>query len=236
MFAQKKIIYALNKADLGSVSLVDVWVRYLTDSKNAAVVLDSTASKSANLIPPLAKKMCAEKLDRFMARGIKTSVRALVAGVPNCGKSTLINNLANKAKTVTGNKPGVTKGMQWVKVTEYFEVLDSPGTLYPKLIDENTARRLAYIGSIKDEVFDKTELSLFLIEDLLKVNPQILSERFKIVSTGKAHEDLENMALSRGYILKGGAPDTDRMAAAFIDDFRKGRLGRITLDMPPDKN
>ena len=155
----------------------------------------------------------------------------MVVGVPNCGKSTLINNLCGAGKTVTGNRPGVTRGKQWVRVNDYFEVLDTPGTLYPKLDNETAAYRLALIGSIKDEVADVYDLSARLISELNTIDKNIITSRYKIDFREESTEEtLERMARTRGYILKGGILDTERMANAFIDDFRKGRLGRITFD------
>lgn len=161
------------------------------------------------------------------AKGVRATIRAMVIGVPNCGKSTLINNLAGKAKTVTGDRAGVTRGTQWVRVNDYFEVLDTPGTLYPKFTDERAAYNLAFIGSIRDEVLDTAELAQRLIETLNGISPG-----FSPPGYGAAVASSEDVARARGFLLKGGLPDGERAAAAVIDDFRKGRLGRITLDEP----
>ncbi len=234
MFKHKKIIYVLNKADLAPVSLVEEWMTYLSEAESTALSTVGTATNSAAPILKAAKTMCGEKLERYRLKGVKTAIRALVAGVPNCGKSTIINNLCGSGKTVTGNKPGVTRGKQWVRVNEYFEVLDTPGTLYPKLTDQTVARHLAYIGSIKDEVNDIFELTCDFINEINALYPKALFERYKTLYRDSALETLKDAAKARGYLLKGGEPDVERMADAVLEDFRKGRLGKIILEKAGD--
>lgn len=230
LIGTKPIVYVLNKADLGSRSEINLWLNYLSTSNTAAVAIDSTASKSANVIGELTKKLCSEKLKRMKEKGINYSLKAMVLGVPNSGKSTLINNLAGSGKTLTGNKPGVTRGKQWVRVNEYFDVLDTPGTLYPKLTDQNIARHLAYLGSIKDEVVDTFSLSCELIKELNETDPNIIINRYDIQPTYDLLKDLELIGKKRGYVLKGNEIDIERAANAVLEDFRKGRLGALTLD------
>ena len=154
----------------------------------------------------------------------------MVLGVPNCGKSTLVNNLCGSKKAITGNKPGVTKGKQWVKLSNNIEILDTPGTLWPNLIDEGEARKLAFIGSIKDDVVEVEQLSLFLLEALLKTYPKELEERFSVQVENKTPlEIMEEIAERRKYVVRGGEIDYERTAKAILDDFRKGRIGKITL-------
>lgn len=234
LIGNKPIIYVLNKADLGVKSRIDEWIRILSTQKNAALSMDSTASGSASVLAATAKKLCEAKLEKYRAKGARTTVKAMVIGVPNCGKSTLINCLCKNAKTITGNKAGVTRGKQWVRVNDYFEVLDTPGTLYPKLTNQVVAQRLAFIGSVKDEVVDTFELALLLIEELKSYDADILKNRYKVELEISNEIVLEKAAKARGYILKGGIPDTERMAAALLDDFRKGRLGKITLERAED--
>lgn len=234
LFSNKKIIYALNKADLVPVSRVNEWKDILSSEKSVALSVDSTASNSAAPIIKAAKNLCGEKLEKYKLKGVNATIRALVAGVPNSGKSTLINNLCKQGKTVTGNKPGVTKGKQWVKVNEYFEVLDTPGTLYPKLNNQVLARHLAYIGSIRDEVTDKTELAYSFIDEINQLYPEVLSERLKTAYKDTAEKTLESAARARGYLLKGGDADIERMAEAVIDDFRRGRMGKLILEKAED--
>ena len=236
MFAQKKIIYVLNKADLSDEKLTRAWASTLSTATSTALITNGTASGSASSITSAARSLCAEKIERLKARGVKASIRAMVVGVPNCGKSTLINNLCGAGKTVTGNRPGVTRGKQWVRINDYFEVLDTPGTLYPKLDDQTAAYRLAFIGSIKDEVTEIFELSERLISELGAIDKNIIPSRYKIEieQDEELEHILEKIARSRGYVLRGGAYDTERAANALIDDFRKGKLGKITLDGNPE--
>jgi len=241
----KPIIFVLNKADLvPNGSLTPFKTKLGQISKSPVVSLNAGASKATDFIQPIVDELAKKKMARYKAKGIKASIRGIVIGVPNSGKSTLINNFCAKAKTVTGNKPGVTKGKQWVRVNEYFELLDTPGTLYPKLTDQTAARRLAYIGSIKDAVIDTTELAGALLTDLTNLAPDALKDRynmdleyvlnnneeFSMDYKTSVEKGLEYIAKARGLLQKGGVPDLEKAAVALIDDFRKGRLGKIILD------
>ena len=224
------VVYVLNKADLADPAQTEKWKRKLTGERGVAVATNASASKSCAVIVAEIRRLCADKISRYASKGVKTSVKAMVLGVPNTGKSTIINNLIGKAKAVTGNKAGVTRGKQWFRVNDSVEVLDTPGTLYPKLSDQNIARRLAYLGSIKDEVVDGYELAIELISDLDKINPAAIEGRYGFTPTCDGEKDLTSVAKSRGFLLRGGDIDLERAAVALIDDFRKGRLGKITLD------
>ena len=228
----RPIIYALNKIDLASQGKIKTVVASLSIGKNAAVAIDSTRSNDAKIVASLVKKACKARLDKFAAKGVKVSLRAMVVGVPNSGKSTLINNLAGLSKTVVGNRPGVTRGKQWVRVDDYLEVLDTPGTLYPKIEDQETAYKLAAIGSIKDEVVDTNELAVRIVSMLDKVDANIINDRYNITreSDIAVEEVVAQIAKKRGYLMQGGLIDIDRTSAAIVDDLRKGRLGRIYLD------
>ncbi|MCL2797814.1 MAG: ribosome biogenesis GTPase YlqF [Firmicutes bacterium] len=207
--------------------------------KRMAVALDGTASGSAKKILPLIKELARAKIEKCAKKGVNASLRGMVIGVPNSGKSTLINNFCGSAKTITGNKPGVTRGKQWVRVNEYFELLDTPGTLYPKLSDQTVARKLAYIGSVKDEVVDTFALACAFIEDMQKIAPEALQTRYGITQSSPPPcviplKIMSSIAASRGFLLRGGEADVERAASAVLDDFRKGRLGKICLDNPVD--
>ena len=222
VIAGKPVVYALNKADLVPEKELEAWVARLSTDGTAAVTLNSTASNAANVVSGKLRVLCASKIERQKSRGINAVIRAMVIGVPNSGKSTLINNLCGKAKTVTGNKAGVTRGRQWVRVSPYLEVMDTPGTLYPKLDNYEVALNLAFIGSIRDEALE-------LIKKLSSMG-DALEKRYGFAPSGDALADLKSVASRRGFILKGGEPDLERASAAVIDDFRKGRMGRIILE------
>ena len=224
------VVYVLNKCDLADDAQTALWVKKLKGEKSAVVTANSTVSGRSNRIVAEIKRLCGEKINKFAARGVKTTIKAMVLGVPNTGKSTLINNLIGKGKAITGNKAGVTRGKQWFKVNEYVEILDTPGTLYPKLANQKIARHLAYIGSIKDEVVDVNELAAKLIKELYEIKPDAITARYSFAPSETDESNLEQVAKSRGFILKGGVGDADRAAVAVIDDFRKGRIGKITLD------
>ncbi len=236
LIKNKPIIYVLNKAETGDISRIKEWVSYLSNSGACAVTLTATASGAGKILFPLIKNACSEKLKKYEQKGVKRTIKAMVLGVPNTGKSTVINNLCGLKKTVTGNRPGVTRGKQWVRVNDYLELLDTPGTLYPKLSDQRIARRLAYLGSIRDEVVDSASLALLLIDELNAISPNILFNRYKTTADLSAVEILEQIAINRGFKLKGNEPDYDRAVSALFDDFRKNRLGAITLDSVKELN
>ncbi|MBE5730996.1 MAG: ribosome biogenesis GTPase YlqF [Clostridiales bacterium] len=230
IIANKKIVYIVNKADMVTEADATYWLNKLKEQGNDAIALNSTSPKSSTALLTLAKKLCSDKIERFKQRGINTSIRAMVIGVPNSGKSTLINNLCGKASAITGNRAGVTRGKQWVRISDYFEVLDTPGTLYPKLNDQAAAARLAFLGSIKDEVVDKNELAYLLIKELISIDPKIIIDKYKIEISDDLEQIMSDIAKRKGCLMRGNQPDIDRVCIAIIDDFRKGRLGKICLD------
>ena len=224
----KPVIYALNKSDLVENADISRWITKLSVNGSTAVKLNSTASNATKVLADKLKTVCAEKIEKKKAKGINAVIRAMVIGVPNSGKSTLINNLCGKAKTITGNKAGVTRGQQWVKITPQLEVLDTPGTLYPKLDNEKTALNLAFIGSIRDEVLDVHELALEMVKNEIFKEP--IKLRCGVEPSEDAHMTLAAIARARGFLIRGGEVDEERAAYAVIDDFRKGRMGKIILE------
>lgn len=221
----KPVLYVFNKVDLADENRVKELAKPYKTAKSDFVILNSVLSGSSKVIKQKILALANEKIERFKKKGIKTVVRAIVIGVPNSGKSTLVNNLCGKAKAVTGNKAGVTKMTQWVSIGDNIEICDTPGTLYPNLEDQEVAKNLLFIGSIKDEVVaDNCELAIELINMIDEKYPNLLQNRYG--------EDisLEGIAKKRGFIVSKGEPDYDRAANAVIDDFRKCRIGRITLD------
>lgn len=230
IIAGKKIIYILNKVDTVTEADSAFWLTKLKTLGDDAIALNSTSPRSSTTLMALAKRLCSDKIERYKQRGINTSIRAMVIGVPNSGKSTLINNLCGKVSAITGNKAGVTRGKQWVRISDYFEVLDTPGTLYPKLSDQTAAQRLSFLGSIKDEVVDKNELAYLLVDELIRLDENILKNKYNIEISDEIEQVMSDIARRKGCIMKGNAPDLDRTCIAIIDDFRKGRLGKICLD------
>ena len=181
------------------------------------------------------REVSREKLERDKRRGIlPRPIRAMVAGIPNVGKSTFINSFAKKASLKTGNKPGVTKSNQWIRLNPSAELLDTPGILWPKFEDEKVGEHLAFIGSINDDIIDPEELCRTFLMDIGKRAEASLYERYRTEYDDDPDVLIEKIALSRNYLKKGGVPDTEKAAAAVIDDFRSGRLGRISLEFPEE--
>ena len=180
-----------------------------------------------------AQEACKEKIERDKRRGIlNRPIRAMVVGIPNVGKSTFINSFSNKTVAKTGNKPGVTKGNQWIRIDNKLELLDTPGLLWPKFEDPVVGMHLAYIGSINDDIINKEELCMHLIGELLVRFPNALDRRYEVTCEGKKpHEILEMIAVKKSCLMKGGDPDVKRMANMILDDYRAGRLGKISIEV-----
>ena len=229
---KKPIIYVLNKCDLIEQKTANKFKEKFKGNNSSCISLNSLATQSAKVLIPEIEKLTKEKVEKYAKKGINVPVRAVVIGVPNCGKSTLINNLCGKYKAITGNKAGVTRGKQWVRINEKIEVLDMPGTLWPSFEDNKVAHNLAYIGSIRDEVVEKTELCFDFIKDILEINPDCFENRYniKINDEDEVIDVYHKICESRNYYLKKSEYDYDRCANAVIDDFRKGKLGKICLE------
>ena len=229
----KSRLVLLNKSDLADPAGNDRWLKYFTDKGMVALLIDSRNRKGFSAINAAVDRACAEKTERDRKKGIiGRPVRAMVAGIPNVGKSTFINSLCKSASARTGNKPGVTKGKQWIRLNKKVELLDTPGILWPRFEDDNTGNNLAYIGSINDEILDERELAMDLIEVLKPLYPSSLSQRYGIDEEADTAIILEDIARKRGCLKKGNEPDYDKAARIILDEFRAGKLGRITLEMP----
>lgn len=225
----------LNKADLVSEKSNAAWTEYFKNKGYFVVQLDSRSRAGMKQVNAVIEKACQEKFERDRKRGIlNRPVRAMVVGIPNVGKSTFINSFAGKACTKTGNKPGVTKGKQWIRLNKNVELLDTPGILWPKFDDQKVGLRLALIGSINDEVLNIHELSMELIRYVKEMYPGVLNRRYGIEESGSPDVILSGIAEARMCIKKGGEPDYDKAAALVLDEFRSGILGKITLELPED--
>lgn len=226
-------VFILNKCDLADPAKVDMWCEYFRRNNMPFVRVTATASKEAGKIVQAFVDVTAHITAKNKAKGVFKPVRCLILGVPNCGKSTIINCLSGRKAVITGDKPGVTKGKQWVRLTNGLELLDTPGTLWGKFEDEVVARRLCFIGSIKDDVVDIEEVALALIAELQNMYPDLLAARYGVEVTDKQPIEVYNaIAAKRGFLLRGGEVDYERCAKAVLDDFRKGKTGRITFDVP----
>lgn len=223
----------MNKADLADSRRTDEWNSFFKGRGYYVVNLDARSRAGMKSITDLIMQACSEKIERDRKRGIKNRpVRAMVVGIPNVGKSTFINSYAGRACAKTGNKPGVTKGKQWIRLSKDVELLDTPGILWPKFEDQTVGLRLALVGSIKDELLNTDELAVELIGFLREAYPGILKERYGTEETGTDAGLLMRLAKNRGCVGRGGETDYSRAAALLIDEFRSGRLGRITLERP----
>jgi ribosome biogenesis GTPase A len=210
--SRKPVLFVLNKSDLAP-----------PQNMNGAVSLNSTLSGAGQKVITAINQTLAAKIENAQSKGIKKTIRAIVIGVTNCGKSTFINNLASKGKTLTGDRPGVTRTKQWVSISDHLWLLDTPGTLWPKFDNPQVAKNLAYVGSIKDDILDIVALAKNLVEDLQKLSPDCIKDRF-------GANTFDDICRKRGYILKGGVLDEERCAKAILTEFRAGKLGRFNLD------
>ncbi len=230
----KPIVYVLNKADLVDEKELKIWKDYFDSLPNSTTVaVNSTASGNKQILNAL-RSVLKGRIDFYLSKGAKKTFRAVILGVPNSGKSTLANNLCGKAKAVTGNRAGVTKTKQWVKVDDWIEVLDTPGTLWPSFDNQEIAKHLAFIGSIKEEVLIKDDLAIELILWLRENNPTALIDRYGVSLEGEGYEVLENITNKLGFRLKGNELDYDRAVMRVITDYKAGKLGNKILDKIED--
>lgn len=225
----------LNKADLADPARTEGWKAYFKEKGFFAVTLDARKKQGMKQITGVIMEACREKIERDRKRGIKNRpIRAMIVGIPNVGKSTFINSYAGKAVARTGNKPGVTKGRQWIRPDKNVELLDTPGILWPKFEDQSVGLCLALIGSIKDEILNTDELAVELIRILKEQYAGVLASRYGLDEEQSPAEVLMGIAQNRKCLAKGGELDYSKAAALLIDEFRSGVLGRITLEIPSD--
>jgi len=233
----KPRIVVLNKSDISDPVANEAWLAFFRVNDLAAICVDSVSGKGMTQITDEARRIMQPKLARKLARGRNfTPIRAMIAGIPNVGKSTLINKFVGKSVTKTADRPGVTRGKQWIRIVKDFELLDTPGLLWPKFDDERVGLNLAFTGAINDQIIDIIELSLKLIETLVSQAPSSIPTRYKVdITDGESpHDILEKIAAARGFRLKGGTLNLERAAITLIDEFRAAKLGRITLELPAE--
>lgn len=229
----KARVILLNKADLADPRCTEAWKAYFEGQDYHVLALNSRSGDGMKAINNIVLEACREKIERDRKRGIiNRPVRAMVVGIPNVGKSTFINSFAKKACTKTGNKPGVTKGKQWIRLSKTLELLDTPGILWPKFEDQEVGKKLAFIGSINDEILNVQDLSLELISFFNDHYPDALKKRYEIDDLSDRIKVLDRIAEYRKCYKKGDELDLDKAASFLLDDFRSGRIMRISLERP----
>lgn len=229
----KARIVLLNKSDLADARSNKLWMEYFAQKGMHALEINSKTGSGVKAIQGVVQEACKEKIERDRKRGIiNRPVRAMVVGIPNVGKSTFINSFAGKACTKTGNKPGVTKGKQWIRLNKGLELLDTPGILWPKFEDQTVGLHLAMIGSMNDEIVHLDELAYELIKYIGTHYPGLLEKRYDIELQEDAYEVLKSISESKKCFLKGGELDVMKAASMVVDDFRSGRIGKISLETP----
>ena len=234
IIGEKPRVIVLNKADLADKEATQKWVKYFNSKNQIAVVADSNQGKGIKEATDAAYKLMADKISKQVEKGrTGAGIKAMIVGIPNVGKSTFINKAAKKQTAEVGNKPGVTRKNQWVRLSENINLLDTPGVLWPKFDDEVLARHLAYIGTIKDEILDTEELALRLIEELLVNHKKELYARYKVADDFEydmSYEVMDEIGRKRGCLVRGGEIDYTKVANIVLDEFRNGKIGNITLE------
>ena len=248
----KSRLILLNKADLADDTYTQIWKKYFEDKGFAVCIINSLSNTDVRKIQDPVQKVCAQKIERHRKRGIRNRpVRAMITGIPKVGKSTFINTFSRKGAARTGNKPGVTKGRQWIRLSNTLELLDTPGILWPKFEDQSVGIKLALIGSIKDEILNTEELALELIRMMTRLYPGALESFYGLTDPAPAQTDtdqshasgdpvpaspevllFEQIAKARGCIGKGGTVDYARASSMLLENFRNGKIGRFTLEDP----
>ncbi|MBQ9211871.1 MAG: ribosome biogenesis GTPase YlqF [Clostridia bacterium] len=236
MIRGKNRILLLNKADLADPGVSSQW---LAEFRKQGIDASLVQAKNLRAKEALAaiQRATQAAVDRAASRGVRKTVRAMVVGVPNVGKSTYINRLHGGSIAKTGDRPGVTRSNQWIKITPYLELLDTPGLLWPRLNDQQAARRLSYLGTIKDDVLNLDDLTLALLNDLAEIAPQSLADRFHVTDSSlRGVELMDAVCRGRGFLLRGNELDYDRCCSVVLDEFRGGKLGRISLEAPQERS
>ena len=233
----KPRLVILNRIDMADPAMVKKWAEYFKSRGMAVLLTDCKNRKGINGFVPAVRQLLSEKLRRYAEKGqVGRPLKLMVVGIPNVGKSTFINQIAGRKGAKAENRPGVTRGKQWITVDQGLLLLDTPGILWPKFEDPEVGMRLAYTGAVKEDVIDTETLACHFIALLAKYYPQTLSERYKLEAPEDAdgYELLQLAGKKRGYLVSGGEVNTERMAKALMDDYRSGKLGKLTLESPED--
>lgn len=236
----KPRLIAFNKSDLADEQVSRQWIQWYAGQGVKCILINSINGKGLNEVKLRARELMSEKIERDRAKGkLFTPVRTMIVGIPNVGKSSFINKIVGKATAVTGDRPGVTRGKQWIRINSEIELLDTPGILWPKFEDQEVGMNLAFTGAIKDDIMDISEVAMELLFRLSKTYPSELCTRFKLepeqIKDIEPLELLETVARKRGCIISKGQIDYSRIAAIVLDEFRGGKIGRITLEKPGDR-
>lgn len=237
IFPTKPRLLVMNKADIADEKLNQEWKKYFEGKGIPTRCISSTSGKSLNDIFASCRDILKEKTEHDKSRGlVNRSIKMMVVGIPNVGKSSFINKLSGRKSAITGDRPGVTKGKQWIRLQNGFELLDTPGILWPKFEDAAVGEKLAFTGAIKDEIMDLEEIAMKLLRVLADNYPETLAARYKMTETDgiESYELLELLGKKRGFVISGGEIDTERAAKILLDEFRGAKLGRITLEKPED--
>ena len=233
LLKNKKRLLIFNKSDLSNPKLNEEWMEKITDENNFAISYNAM-KPNVNLVVKKSEELMAEEIKKYEDKGLKKGpLRAMIVGIPNSGKSTFINSISGTKSAKTGNRPGVTKTNQWIKIHSKLHLLDTPGVLWPKF-QEKVGLNLAFTGAIKDEIMDRETLALKLIEKLKNIAPSSLEERYKIsdIEAMSGIEIMDGIGKNRGALMRGGFIDYEKVSGIILDEFRKGTLGRITLEEP----
>ncbi|KXL52638.1 ribosome biogenesis GTPase A [Anaerotignum neopropionicum] len=233
----KRRIILLNKCDLADEKATALWTEYFEAQGFCVIKMNSLKGTGMNEVTDAARGLMKEKIEKLKARGrINVPIRSMIVGIPNVGKSTFINKYVGKTMAKTGDKPGVTRGKQWIKIKKDFELLDTPGILWPKFEDQEVGLKLAFTGAINDDILDAETLAISFIDHILLRNGDCIKKRYQIAfdTIEEPHVVLRQIADARGFKQKGGEPDLERASKILLDEFRGGKLGRITMELPQD--
>lgn len=233
----KHRILLLNKCDLADERATDIWQEYFEKQGFRVIRINALKGNGLGEVTETARSLMKEKIEKLKARGrINVPIRSMIVGIPNVGKSTFINKYVGKVTAKTGDKPGVTRGKQWIKLKKDFELLDTPGILWPKFEDQQVGLKLAFTGAINDDILDPENMAIAFINHMISRNPDCLRNRYQITfdTIEEPHVILEKIAMARGFKKKGDEPDLERAGKILMDEYRGGKLGRLTLELPED--